>query len=131
MSDATTVFTTMPSPVGELTLAGAGDELIGLYFESDANGTPRADWIRDDRRLRPAVTQLKEYFAGRRTRFELGLAPRGTAFQKAVWDQLSMIPWGTTTTYGAIATALRMPLSASRAVAYWPPARSRRKLKPI
>jgi methylated-DNA-[protein]-cysteine S-methyltransferase len=115
MSNATTIFTTTPSPVGSLTLVGDGDELIGLHFDGDASGAPRADWVRDDRRLRPAVTQLKEYFAGERTRFDLRLAPRGTAFQKAVWAALLRIPFGETSSYGDIARAIGKP-AASRAI---------------
>jgi methylated-DNA-[protein]-cysteine S-methyltransferase len=115
MSNATTVFTTMPSPVGPRTLVGDGDDLVGLYFEGDANGTPRPDWVRDDRRLRPVVTQLKEYFAGERTRFDLRLAPQGTAFQKAVWAALLRIPFGETASYGDIARAIGKP-AATRAI---------------
>jgi methylated-DNA-[protein]-cysteine S-methyltransferase len=116
MSNATgTIFTTMPSPVGRLTLVGDGDELIGLHFEGDAGGAPRADWVRDDRRLRPVLMQLKEYFAGERTRFDLPLAPRGTAFQKAVWTALLRIPFGETASYGDIARAIGKP-AASRAI---------------
>jgi methylated-DNA-[protein]-cysteine S-methyltransferase len=115
MSNATIVFTTTPSPVGQLTLVGEGDELIGLYFDGDTSATPGAHWVRDDRRLRPVVTQLKEYFAGGRTRFDLRLAPRGTAFQKAVWAALLGIPFGETTSYGDIARAIGKP-AASRAI---------------
>lgn len=115
MSDAMTVFTTIPSPVGALTLVGAGDELVGLYFDGDANGAPRAGWARDERRLRPAAVQLQEYFVGKRTRFDLPLAPRGTAFQKAVWAALLRIPFGETASYGDIARAIGKP-AASRAI---------------
>jgi methylated-DNA-[protein]-cysteine S-methyltransferase len=111
MNDAT-FFTTMPSPVGRLTLVGAGDELIGLQFGGER---PGLGWIRDDHRMRPAVTQLEEYFAGRRTRFDLPLAPRGTAFQRAVWGALTRIPYGETASYGDIARAIGKP-AASRAI---------------
>lgn len=43
--------------------------------------------------------QLKEYFEGLRTTFTLNLNPRGTEFQKKVWEELLTIPFGTTTTY--------------------------------
>lgn len=115
MSNAPIVFTTMSSPVGRLTLLGDGDELIGVSFDGDANAAPRPDWTRDDRRLRGAALQLQEYFAGKRTRFELRLAPRGTAFQKAVWAALLRIPFGETASYGDIARAIGKP-AASRAI---------------
>jgi len=47
--------------------------------------------------------------------FELPIDPRGSGFQRLVWDQLRAIPYGTTRTYGELARALGRP-SASRAV---------------
>ena len=107
-----TFFTTMPSPVGRLTLIGSGDHLVGLRFEGER---PPTGSVRDDRRLRDAVAQLDEYFAGRRTRFDLPLAPPGTPFQKAVWRALTRIPYGETASYGDIARAIGKP-AASRAI---------------
>ena len=115
MSNAT-FFSTMSSPVGRLTLVGQGDDLVGLYFDKDPRSDKmRAESTRDDRRLRPAVDQLEEYFAGARTRFELALVPPGSAFQKKVWAALQQIPFGETATYGEIARAVGRP-DASRAV---------------
>jgi len=109
-------FSTMPSPVGRLTLVGQGDDLVGLYFDEDPLAVEgRAGGTRDDRRLRPAVAQLEEYFAGARTRFELSLIPAGTPFQKKVWAALVRIPFGGTATYGEIARAVGRP-DAWRAV---------------
>jgi methylated-DNA-[protein]-cysteine S-methyltransferase len=105
-------FTITESPVGPLTLVGEGDTLVGLYFEN----APRSPhWVRDDLALGQARKQLDEYFAGRRTRFEVPLAPRGTPFRQAVWKHLLRIPYGETTTYGAIAQAVGKP-AAARAV---------------
>lgn len=59
-----------------------------------------------------ALMQLRDYFDGRRRTFSLPLAPRGTAFQQAVWHELSAIPWGATTNYGAVARQLGRPGSA-------------------
>lgn len=59
--------------------------------------------------------QLGEYFAGDREAFDLPLAPVGTAFQLAVWQQLRAIPFGQTRTYGEIAAGLGNP-KAVRAV---------------
>lgn len=111
-----TFFSTMSSPVGRLTLAGQGDDLVGLYFDKDPLATKmHAEGTRDDRRLRPSVEQLEEYFAGARTRFDLSLVPPGTVFQKQVWAALVRIPFGATATYGEIARAVGRP-DASRAV---------------
>jgi methylated-DNA-[protein]-cysteine S-methyltransferase len=111
-----TFFSTMSSPVGRLTLVGQGDDLVGLSFDKDPLAAQmRTGGARDDGRLRPAVEQLEEYFAGARTRFELSLVPPGTPFQKKVWAALVRIPFGATATYGEIARAVGRP-DASRAV---------------
>lgn len=62
--------------------------------------------------LDEAERQLREYLAGTRVGFELPLAPDGTPFQQAVWQQLTAIPRGGTTTYGEIARALGRPRAA-------------------
>jgi len=59
--------------------------------------------------------QLEEYFAGRRQEFDLPLDPRGTEFQRRVWQRLRSIAYGETTTYGTLARELGDP-GASRAV---------------
>ncbi|HXJ20502.1 MAG TPA: methylated-DNA--[protein]-cysteine S-methyltransferase [Polyangia bacterium] len=113
--NTTTYFTVMTSPVGPLTLVADDEGLIGLHFESDPAGRQQPDWVRDDRRFRQAVTQLGEYFAGRRRTFDLPLAPRGTEFRKLVWKALRAIPYGQTASYGEIARAIGQP-QASRAI---------------
>ena len=62
-----------------------------------------------------AAAQLREYFEGKRTVFDLPLAPEGTEFQRRVWDALLRIPRGETRSYGQIAAAIGKP-GASRAV---------------
>ena len=59
--------------------------------------------------------QLDEYFAGKRTKFELNISPKGTAFQKKVWAELLKIPYGKTKSYQEIAEAVGKP-NAQRAV---------------
>jgi methylated-DNA-[protein]-cysteine S-methyltransferase len=59
--------------------------------------------------------QLGEYFAGRRRDFDLPLAPRGTDFERRVWEALLAIPFGETRTYAEIARAIGHP-DACRAV---------------
>ena len=59
--------------------------------------------------------QLDEYFAGKRTKFELNISPKGTEFQKKVWAELLKIPYGKTKSYQEIAEAIGKP-SAQRAV---------------
>ncbi len=62
-----------------------------------------------------AKGQLEEYFAGTRKTFDLPLHAKGTAFQQKVWEQLQLIPYGETRSYGQIAAAIGNP-NASRAV---------------
>lgn len=71
--------------------------------------------IVDISRCAQAREQLVEYFAGKRSAFDLGLAPQGTAFQQKVWAALQRIPRGRTTTYGELAAKIRLP-RAARAV---------------
>jgi methylated-DNA-[protein]-cysteine S-methyltransferase len=61
------------------------------------------------------VGQLNEYFEGTRRRFELELDPSGTDFQQLVWAEVSLIPYGGTRSYGAVARRLGKP-TAVRAV---------------
>jgi methylated-DNA-[protein]-cysteine S-methyltransferase len=105
-------WTVVDSPIDPLLLVGDETGLRELQMEPHA---PPAGAVRDDEALAPAAGQLRDYFAGRRTRFELALSPHGTAFQQKVWLALREIPFGRTTTYGQIAVDLGHP-TASRAV---------------
>jgi methylated-DNA-[protein]-cysteine S-methyltransferase len=53
-----------------------------------------------------ARRQVEEYFAGTRQDFDLPLAPRGSTFQTRFWRDLAAVPYGITTTYGAMAKDL-------------------------
>jgi methylated-DNA-[protein]-cysteine S-methyltransferase len=104
------------SPTGRLLLAADETGLRALQFA--AGRTPpevEPSWKQDDALLREPVRQLRAYFAGELHRFELPLAPQGTAFQQRVWNALLAIPFGETTSYGELARRLGNP-SASRAV---------------
>ena len=111
-----TVFLThMPSPVGNLTLAARPGGLGGIYFESHKHGGPLPGQAGASPVLDEARRQLDAYFAGRRTRFDVPLAPEGTPFQQRVWALLLRIPYGETVTYGWLAAQLDKP-DAARAV---------------
>jgi len=77
---------------------------------------PNAELVQDARGLKPAVTALHEYLANARTRLDLPLDVRGTAFQWRVWEALRRIPYGSTRSYAGLARAIGAPGSA-RAVA--------------
>jgi len=109
-------YTTTSSPIGELLLSGRDGALAALSMWWPGEPQPvRPGWRRDDAMFAAAVAQLDEYFAGRRTGFDLPLAPAGTGFQQRVWHALCEIPYGDTTSYGALARQLGSP-DASRAV---------------
>lgn len=108
-----------PTPVGRLLVAGTDEGLKYLVFEHPKSRLrhqiPRSGWIQDDTVFVAVRQQLDEYFAGRRTQFDLPLAADGTEFQKRVWAALRTIPTGETRTYGQIATQIGNS-SAARAV---------------
>jgi AraC family transcriptional regulator of adaptative response/methylated-DNA-[protein]-cysteine methyltransferase len=70
----------------------------------------------EHRWLKQLDSELKEYFAGRRTGFDVPLAPGGTEFQEKVWAQLRAIPFGQTIAYEELARRVDRP-TAQRAVA--------------
>ena len=101
-----TAYATIDSPIGEILLTAEDGALTRLYmspFDVDAA------WEHDGQALAEPARQLAEYFAGERTEFALELKPAGTAFQQSVWDLLLGIPYGETTTYGALAATLGDP----------------------
>jgi len=106
----------MPSPVGLLTLIADDEALVGLRMEAQAPSAKLAAAApKPSPILKAAQKQLGEYFAGKRTSFELPLALEGTDFQRTVWAALRQIPFGETRSYGELARAIGQP-KASRAV---------------
>jgi len=117
-----TTFTRFPSPIGELELTASDTALKGVCFPVRRNrSAPEAGWVEDDGRgpagalLAAVRRQLTEYFEGTRTTFDLPLDGTGSAFERRVWDLLRTIPYGATTSYGALARRLGDP-RATRAV---------------
>jgi methylated-DNA-[protein]-cysteine S-methyltransferase len=104
----------VPSPVGPLTLVSDGVHLVELQLRPAAEALARAgrEWQESAAVLRSARTQVEAYFAGELRTFELPLRADGTPFQQAVWAALALIPFGTTTSYGAIAATVGAPGSA-------------------
>jgi methylated-DNA-[protein]-cysteine S-methyltransferase len=110
------LYSAIDSPIGELLLVGDGEALAGVYIQGGRRPSPiGTDWGRDDAALAAAHEQLDEYFAGRRTSFDLSLAAAGTPFQRRVWRALGEIPYGETASYGEIARRVGAP-AAVRAV---------------
>ncbi len=102
--------------IGELLLAGEQDELALIGFpEGSMRRDPESDWIYNEAPLATVRQQLSEYFAGERKSFDVPLALEGTEFQVSVLEALLDIPYGETTSYGAIAKQIGRP-KAVRAV---------------
>jgi methylated-DNA-[protein]-cysteine S-methyltransferase len=112
-----TRHTYVGTTLGDLLLVAEGAALTGLYFPHHWY-PPAADRIGDrvddDPLFAAAATELDEYLAGRRRAFDLPIAPAGDGFQERVWTRLSAIPYGETTTYGALAAELGNPALAQR-----------------
>lgn len=106
------------SPVGELTLIANEQALVALLWPGDSPRRLKITELEKESNhpiLRRAEKQLAEYFAGKRTSFEMEFEFYGTDFQKKVWKALSKIPYGKTRTYLDIAKQLKSP-KACRAV---------------
>jgi methylated-DNA-[protein]-cysteine S-methyltransferase len=102
--------------LGDFLLAGDDDVVVAAMLPGtwDIDELP-GEWVSRPGSMATAAAQLAEYAEGTRRTFALTLIPRGTSFQQSVWGALETIPYGTTTTYGAIAAQVGNP-KASRAV---------------
>src|SRR5881397_1699409 len=109
----TVYYTVVESPCGNLVVAGDGAAISRISFAVE--DSILAEWQRSDRALARARRQLAEYFAGKRRRFDLQLAPNGTDFQRRVWREVGRVPYGATITYRQLATRIGQP-QAVRAV---------------
>ncbi len=119
-----TLHAQVESPLGPIVLsADTSGRLTGVCIggvagrleaktPTDGHGVDGATQV-----LRDAAVQLDEYFAGRRTCFEVPVALEGSPFQQQVWAELRRIPYGTTQSYGQLAARLGRP-GAARAVGH-------------
>ena len=93
------------SPIGRIEVTSDGDSVTSLSIERAGalplDGIPERSTPVLDR----AVEQLHEYFAGTRTDFDLPVSLAGTEFQKAVWQELTVLPFGGVVSYGEIGSA--------------------------
>ncbi len=112
------IYTVLDSPIGELLVtadaAADGPQITGLWTDGNVR-RPATERGRADRELDGVRTQLEQYFAGDRHDFDVVLRPVGTAFQQRVWQALRTVDYGSTVTYGWIASSIDSP-TAMRAV---------------
>lgn len=102
--------------IGELLLAGDAEALSMIGFpKGSMRRDPEPDWIYNEQPFQKVCAQLSQYFAGERKEFDLTLTLSGTEFQVSVLQALQEIPYGETSSYGAIAKQIGRP-KAVRAV---------------
>lgn len=127
MPDAMDVFSVVPTPVGPMRLAAHDSVLVGAWFidpddpDADESGNSAAKSaagleLPQHPVLAQAARELAQWFAGERRDFTLPMAPRGTHFQRDVWDGLRDLSFGTLESYGALSRRLDRA-AAVRAVA--------------
>jgi methylated-DNA-[protein]-cysteine S-methyltransferase len=111
-------YAVIDSPLGPLTLVGTdAGELTGLYMDQQLyRPEPETFGDRDDSALPAVAEELDEYFHHGRTTFDVPMHLVGTPFQRQIWTALRAIPYGETTTYGGLATALGLKPQSARAV---------------
>ncbi len=113
------------SPCGRLLLViGEDGALLHIEFMKEKTEPEVIDelqrflgmsFVENKETTGPVRAQLEGYFEGRRQSFDFEIRPSGTDFQREVWTELSRIPFGALTSYGAIARTIGRPRS-SRAV---------------
>jgi methylated-DNA-[protein]-cysteine S-methyltransferase len=112
------LYTTHPTPLGELLLAGPERGVLAWISMPGQRGGASVgpDWSRDDDAYRDAQEQFDAYFAGDLKEFDLAHATRGTEFRMRIWAALGDIPYGATVTYGQLAEMAGVDRRAVRAV---------------
>ncbi|MEU8587516.1 methylated-DNA--[protein]-cysteine S-methyltransferase [Streptomyces sp. NPDC048664] len=111
-------YTILDSPLGELLLTADGSgALTSVSVPGQKGGrTLQPGWRHTPGLFTAAEQQFTAYFAGELRDFQLELRTQGTEFRERVWAALDAVPYGETTTYGAIAARIGAPRAAVRAV---------------
>ena len=103
-------FVTIDSPIGRLEIESDGSAVCRLTIEGSP-GSPHGvlphggQSGHPDAMLAQVAAELRDYFAGERVHFTVPVRLEGTRFQRAVWDALTAVPFGTTVSYGDLARA--------------------------
>ena len=115
VAGARTQYTEVESPLGTLLVVGESNSADELSLTSlsmpDQRNAPVVDpaWRHAPESFRAIADQIRAYFAGELTEFDIEFASTGTPFQRRVWEALERIPFGVSTTYGALAGDLGVP----------------------
>jgi methylated-DNA-[protein]-cysteine S-methyltransferase len=104
------------TPVGELLIAATDRGLARIQFDPEGREEEALARVFGNRVLRSPIDEVRreldEYFEGRRHDFDLPLDLRVVPFNAEVLGQLARVPYGTTTTYGALAASVGRPRAA-------------------
>jgi methylated-DNA-[protein]-cysteine S-methyltransferase len=101
----------IPSPLGTTKIVGGENGVSVISILQEGEITKKIP-----KELKEAVTQLNEYFEGKRQNFDFKINPKGTDFQQKVWQELLAIPFGKTMSYLDLSKKLG-DVKAIRAVA--------------
>jgi methylated-DNA-[protein]-cysteine S-methyltransferase len=105
-----TIWSAYESPLGRLTLVAGPRGLRSISFPGGGAPAHEREAAPDPNALSEVIGQLDEYFSGVRRSFDLALdLDQGTPFARSVWAEIARIPFGSTTSYGAIARAIGRP----------------------
>jgi methylated-DNA-[protein]-cysteine S-methyltransferase len=103
----------VPSPIGRLELTADDSDILSLSIERDSHLPLEDQAERPNTLLAEAARQLGEYFAGKRTTFDLPVRfTGGSAFQRSVWNRLAKLAYGEFISYGALGIEVGRPGSA-------------------
>lgn len=102
---------TIPSPLGKIIVSADEVGICSLDFDENA---PKCQ--ESNVHIEQLIVELDEYFKGKRKDFSVALNPKGTTFQRGVWEVLQSISYGKTISYSEEADILKHP-KAVRAVA--------------
>ncbi|MFB6705490.1 methylated-DNA--[protein]-cysteine S-methyltransferase [Streptomyces sp. NPDC056333] len=117
------VHTVIDTPLGRLLpvdeesgTAPGGTAITSLSVQGPKSAPVVRKGQRDEAAFAEAERQIRAYFAGEPTTFQLEFTPSGTEFQQQVWGSLDAIPYGATTTYGKLTEGLGLPRERVQAV---------------
>ncbi len=121
MTKATILYRIYKSPVGNLKIGSIGEKLCMCDWCNSKKHHQNIQRLKQQLNaelkegssgtINNAIAQLNEYFSGIRQRFDISLLLIGTEFQKAIWNQLTNIPYGSTVIYSTIARVCSHPES--------------------
>jgi methylated-DNA-[protein]-cysteine S-methyltransferase len=99
-------LTRIASPIGRLEILGDDEAVTALHIERGGVLPHDGEPERSNPLLDSTATQLREYFAAKRSVFDVPVRVDGTPFQRAVWTELGRLGWGEAVSYGALAAAI-------------------------